>query len=82
VGLRHGTVMAGSRLPLLTWFAAIKAILERPVITTGELMEVTQIARPTTVRSLRRKVLEALASATSTEALAGLDQVFPPTRTC
>jgi len=72
-GLRGGTVMARSGLPLLTWFRAIAAVLARPTIATAELAEELGIRRKATVRQLARRIREALLADDASERLAGLD---------
>jgi len=37
-GLRHGTIMANSPIPLIRWFTAIWLMLWRPTITTAEMV--------------------------------------------
>jgi hypothetical protein len=74
-GLRFGTVMADSALPLKTWFTAICAILDRPAIETSELAELLGVSRRATVRRLARRIQEATAKEDAAELLAGLDGV-------
>ena len=75
-GLRSGTVMAGSAIPLLVWFEAIRSLLDQPTIGTSKLAERIGIRRLTTVRSLARRIREAMALADATERLAGLDHYY------
>lgn len=67
-GLRAGTLMAGSKVPLRVWFQAIKAIVEDRGITTRALADVMGIHRDGTVRTIKRRILDA-----SSELLVGLD---------
>src|SRR3954470_14879042 len=43
--VRHGTVMAQSRLPLATWFHAIRLVLFEPNIAAGELAASVNVRR-------------------------------------
>jgi transposase-like protein len=72
-GLRHGTVMADSPLPLATWFTAIWLLLWRPTITTAELVSALGINRIMTARSLTAKIRAAMAAENAGALLAGLD---------
>ena len=45
IGLRHGTVFEHSRLPLTSWFLAIRAFAGHTSITARELMQLTDIRR-------------------------------------
>jgi len=76
LGLRAGTVMAGSRLPLVKWFRAIRAIVLEPQISPAELSDKTRIKRAATARHIAAKIRAALASADSTQLLADLDNYF------
>ena len=83
LGLRTGTVMAGSRLPLVKWFRAVRTILLDPDISTAELSEKTGITRAATARQVAAKIRAALATPNVTELLAGLDHYFlTNSRTC
>jgi transposase-like protein len=73
VGLRAGTVMAGSRLALTKWFTAIRLLLLKPSVTNVELSQATGINRLATLNAITRKILAALASNEGSELLAGLD---------
>jgi transposase-like protein len=75
-GLRAGTVMAQSRLPLSTWFNAIRLVLLDPKISTPCLAAALGIRRQASVRGLRSKIRAALQSQNASQLLAGLDQVF------
>ncbi len=54
-GVRHGTLMADSPIPLTRWFTAIWLILWRPTITTAELVSNLGITRIMTVRSMHHR---------------------------
>jgi transposase-like protein len=77
-GLRAGTVMESSRLPLHCWFAAIEALLPNSEITVPELSRRIGVRRLATVRSLAAKVRAAFCSPKSSELLMGLDQYWCP----
>jgi hypothetical protein len=72
-GLRAGTVMARSPIPLRQWFAAIRWLLCRPTIRADELAEKLKIRRLTTVRSMAKKIRAAMTAEDGSEQLAGLD---------
>ncbi len=73
IGLRSGTVMAGSRLPLATWFNAIRALSKDRETSTDSLAGLVRISRIATVRLIRKRILSELCSKESSELLAGLD---------
>jgi transposase-like protein len=75
-GLRVGTVTERSALPLRAWFAAIRLVLVEPRVGTGRLAELISVSRLATVRRMKRRIREAIASDTATERLAGLDRLF------
>ena len=75
-GLRTGTVMAGSPLPLLVWFGAIRMLLWRPTTGTADLAEQVGLRRKTTVRTLVRRIREAMGAEDASALLAGLDRHF------
>lgn len=75
-GLRTGTVMAGSPLPLLVWFNAIRMLLWRPTTGTADLAEQVGLRRMTTVRTMVRRVREAMGADDASAQLAGLDRHF------
>ena len=72
-GLRHGTVMAASPLPLTMWFIAMWLLLWRPTITTTELVSVLGINRIMTIRNMATKIRAAMAAENASALLAGLD---------
>jgi transposase-like protein len=76
VGIRHATVMAGSRVPLLAWFAAIESLLKNPQAAMAELMAATNLSRTATVRTMARKIRAALVASQRSQLLAELDNVF------
>jgi hypothetical protein len=63
-------------LPLLTWFEAIRLLLLRPSIGTAELCIKLGISRSTTVRSIARKIREAMTEENASELLGGLDLYY------
>jgi hypothetical protein len=75
-GLRAGTVMASSPLPLVTWFAAIRLLLAQPGLSARELGRTLELRRPATARMLAKKIRTAMASPRGPELLAGLDDYF------
>lgn len=79
VGLRVGTVMERSALPLVQWFAAIRIVFLAPSITTSELSEMVGIKRGATVRSMSEKIRAAMASEDASKLLAELDGIYTPT---
>ena len=79
-GLRHGTVMAASPLPLTMWFTAIWLLLWRPRITTAELVSVLGINRIMTVRNMATKIRAAMATEDAGALLADLDAYYATCR--
>lgn len=75
-GMRHGTLMAGSALPLSVWFEAIRLSLGSPNIGKAQLAERIGVRRITTVRNMARRIREAFGSEDASELLAGLDHYF------
>jgi hypothetical protein len=72
-GVRHGTLMADSPIPLTRWFTAIWLILWRPTITTAELVSNLGITRIMTVRSMANKIRAAVAAENASDLLADLE---------
>lgn len=72
VGLRFGTVMQRSQLPLRTWFLAISVMRQNANASTSQLMEILGIRRRGTVRSLMKRITEAMAATDASELLAGI----------
>ena len=77
VGLRRGSVMEGSRLPLRSWFMAIGAVLADPAIRPERLQQAIELPRLGTVRRLLRIILEAIESPQVDRLLAGLQRRAP-----
>lgn len=75
-GLRCGTCMERSALPLTRWFAAIRIILLSPTIATEELAIVLKIDRRQTVRNMIKRIRAAANSQDPSAALAGLDELY------
>jgi hypothetical protein len=75
-GLRRGTCMENSALPLTRWFAGIRIVLLSPKVSAKEMGNALAIGRLQTVRGLIQRIQSAIASAQPSVALAGLDQVF------
>lgn len=75
-GLRSGTVAADSPLSLVTWFRAVRLLLSCPTMGPVELGIKLGISRSTTVRSMVKKVVSAMAADNSSQPLAGLDTYF------
>ena len=78
-GLRVGTVMERSALPLVQWFAAIRILFLTPSITNSDLSEILSIKRGATIRSMTEKIRAAMASEDASKLLAELDKVYIPT---
>jgi transposase-like protein len=74
-GLRVGTIMARSPLPLAAWFAAILAVCADPQIAVDDLAERIGVRRPATVRSMLRGILGAMESGEAETLLAGLHRL-------
>jgi transposase-like protein len=75
VGLRAGTVMERSPLPLRAWFAVIWQMLADRQTPLGELAARGGVRRLATVRDMAARVGRALDAPRRTELLAGLDAV-------
>jgi transposase-like protein len=75
-GLRIGTVIERSRIPLLKWFAAIEYVLRNQHPRAAELGQKIKIDRAETVRRLLARIRTALNQSNSSELLAGLDAYF------
>jgi hypothetical protein len=74
LGLRSGTVMANSSLPLRTWFLAINFVLQDPMISTVRAGAILRLRRAGTTRLVIQKIRQAIFSDQRTQLLAGLDQ--------
>jgi hypothetical protein len=75
-GIRVGTCMQRSALPLTKWFAAIRALLLRPNTTPAEMATILKIGRLQTVRDMTTTIRRALAAENAGALLAGLDEVY------
>jgi transposase-like protein len=75
-GLRYGTCMERSALPLTKWFAAIRFALLSPTITTEKLAKILAIDRRQTVRNMIKRIRAAVNSPYPSAALAGLDELY------
>jgi hypothetical protein len=76
VGLRYGTVMARSAVPLRIWFEAVRWILWQPTIRTVDLGERIGVRRLSTVRTMAGRVHAAMAADDASDLLAGLDRYY------
>jgi transposase-like protein len=76
LGLRFGTVMARSAVALTAWFEMVRVLLFRPTSSLTELAAKTGLGRVATVRSMARRIREAMARDDASEQLAGLDVHF------
>jgi hypothetical protein len=77
VGVRFGTAMESSRLPLRIWFLAIGEVLANPTIRAERLQLAIDVPRLGTVRKLLKKILTALRSPDVDRLLAGLERFAP-----
>ncbi len=77
LGLRWGSVMEGSRLPLRTWFAAIGEVLADPAIRPQQLQQAIDVPRLGTVRRLLRQIIAAIESPDVDRLLVGLQHLAP-----
>ncbi len=77
VGLRWGSVMEGSRLPLRIWFMAIGEVLADPAIRPERLQQAIELPRLGTVRTLHTRILAAIQSPDVDRLLAGLQRLAP-----
>ncbi len=77
VGLRWGSVMEGSRLPLRIWFMAIGEVLADPAIRPERLQQAIELPRLGTVRTLLTRILAAIQSPDVDRLLAGLQRLAP-----
>ncbi len=72
ISLRHGTVMHGSKAPLLTWFGAIRHVVGDTAMTCATLQSLLSIRRVATARSMLRRIRQAVLAGDSETQLAGL----------
>jgi hypothetical protein len=70
--IRHGTLFAGSRVPLLGWFDLITALVIDPSRKAKDLANQVRVVRLATLRPMIEKILTALSSPTADQELAGL----------
>lgn len=77
-GVRSGTVLERSPLPLHTWFAIIRCVVQDPDVPLADLVRATSLRRRSTLQAARHKVLAALQTPETCRRLAGLDAVFRP----
>ena len=75
-GLRYGTIMANSPMPLTKWFTAIWLMLWRPTITTAELVSTLGVTRIMTVRKMANRIRVAMNAEDASDLLAGLDNHY------
>lgn len=75
-GIRSGTVMSRSPIPLTTWFAAIRWVLLRPAVSATDLTALLGVQRLTTVSSVQRRIHQALMEDNRSDRLAGLDEIY------
>ena len=75
-GIRVGTVMEKSAVPLWKWFAAIRVSLLAPEPATDRVAKFLEIDRRPTVRSMLRKINAAMCAADASSKLAGLDELY------
>lgn len=79
-GIRSGTVLEGSPLPLKTWLVTIQKILENRALSVQGLATATGIRRWRTAHRVALTIHRALDSERATELLAGLDQIVGMSR--
>jgi hypothetical protein len=75
-GLRSGTVMASSALPLQTWFRAIWLLSNQPMACPAQAQVTLGLRRRGTVRKVVGKVRSALKCDDRDQLLAGLPEIF------
>jgi len=76
VGLRTGTVLEGSPLPLAVWITAIRLLVRVPDASVSELAAATGCRRPQTLHRLASKIRAASTSSHSSMLLGDLDREF------
>ena len=72
-GLRAGTILERSRVSLLAWFCTIEGVIADPNAPLAVLAAAGGLGRLTPVRTMVRRIREALASSAASDRLAGLD---------
>jgi hypothetical protein len=75
-GLRVGTCMERSAIPVMKWFAAIRALLLTPSVAVADLATFLQINRRQTVRRMVERIRTARDSDDATIRLANLDELY------
>jgi len=75
-GLRSGTCMNRSPLPLTAWFNVIRIILLHPTISTSDLAVAVRVSRQQTVNSMVHRIRDAVDSDQASLRLAGLDKLY------
>jgi hypothetical protein len=75
-GLRVGTCMECSAIPLTKWFAAIRALLLMPSVAITDLATFLQINRRQTVHKMAKRIHTACESDSASAGLAGLDELY------
>lgn len=78
-GIRHGTVLEKSPLPLPLWFSAIRHFAAKTTISPAELALVVGIRRQATAREMVRRMRAALHGDDVCGRFAGLGTFLPPT---
>lgn len=82
-GVRASTLVARSRLPLVSWLRAIAALLQEPQLTVNDLVPLTGIKRRQTLTELRGKILVAFDSPKADPLVAAVIEVVKKCRdTC
>jgi hypothetical protein len=76
-GLRFGTLMARSPVPIADWFHSVRIVLFQPRVRATELGKLINIRRVATASGMLKKIKAALL-ADDISQLAGLDQVYSP----
>lgn len=75
-GVRLGTCMEDSAIPLAKWFACIRIVLLSTTIPTAEIAAILKIKRGQTVRKMIKRIHAALRAPNPSAALAGLDEIY------
>lgn len=74
-GIRRGTVMESSPLPLNVWFKVILAVSREPSMAVRDLADRVGLTRVATVRNMAKKVQAAIDSPDAETRLAGLHRL-------
>jgi hypothetical protein len=75
-GIRHGTAFSHSKLPLTTWFHAVRVLLLFPTASSETIGAAIGIERRQTVRSIAKRLTAALTADNASELLADLDAAY------